>query len=92
MKKKTGGFHAFTEALLQEKKSNEHFVNKMRNNLKTLTSKPQVVPQDSKQASNMRHLEQKIKEYEIFFGQVSILVYLVMMVHLMLRKLDMRMQ
>lgn len=74
MKKKTGGFHAFTEALLQEKISIEHFVNKMRNNLKTLTSKPQVVPQDSKQASNMRHLEQKLKEYEFFFGQVSILV------------------
>lgn len=40
MKEKTEGFQAFTEALLQEKISNEHFVNKMRNNLKTLNSKP----------------------------------------------------
>lgn len=74
MKEKTGGFQAFTEALLQEKISNEHFVNKMRNNLKILNSKPRVVPEDPKQASNMRHLEQKIKEYENFFGRVSILV------------------
>lgn len=74
MKEKTEGFQAFTEALLQEKISNEHFVNKMRNNLKTLNSKPRVVPGDPKQASNMRHLEQKIKEYENIFGRVSILV------------------
>lgn len=71
MKRKTGGFQAFTEALLQEKISNEHFVNKMRNNLKILNSKQRVVPEDLKQANNMRHLEQKVKEYEIFCGRVS---------------------
>lgn len=74
MKRKTGGFQAFTEALLQEKISNEHFVNKMRNNLKILNSKQRVVPEDLKQANNMRHLEQKVKEYEIFCGRVSCLV------------------
>lgn len=74
MKRKTGGFQAFTEALLQEKISNEHFVNKMRNNLKILNSKQRVVPEDLKQANNMRHLEQKVKEYENFCGRVSCLV------------------
>lgn len=75
MKKKTGGFQAFTEALLQEKISNEHFVNKMRNTyLKILNSKQRVVPEDSKQANNMRHLEQKFKEYENFCIRVSSLV------------------
>lgn len=74
MKKKTGGFQAFTEALLQEKISNEHFVNKMRSNLKILNSKQRVAPEDSKQANNMRYLEQKVKEYENFCGQVSSLV------------------
>lgn len=75
MKRKTGGFQAFTEALLQEKISNEHFVNKMRNNLKILNSKQRVVPEDLiKQTNNMRHLEQKVKEYENFCGRVSCLV------------------
>lgn len=77
LKKKTGGFQAFTEALLQEKYSNEHFVNKMRDNLKLLNSKPRVVPEDSKKqtsTSNMKNLEQKVREYENFCGRVSSLV------------------
>lgn len=74
LKKKPGGFQAFTDALLSEKKTNEYFVNRMRNQLNKLNSKQRVVPENTKQPSHIRELEQRVKELEHSIDKMASLV------------------
>lgn len=74
IKKKPGGFKALTEALLLEKKANEHYVIKMRNQLRKLNCKQRVVPEDTTQDTHIRELEQKVKEYNYLSANMAGLV------------------
>lgn len=46
----------------------------MRNHLKKLNSKQRVVPENTKQATHIRELEQKVKEFEHFAAKMASLV------------------
>lgn len=76
MKKKPGGFQALTEALLLEKRANEHYVNKMRNQLRILNCKQRVVPDLDTEDQNtyIRELEQTVRVYKDMFAKVARLV------------------
>lgn len=74
IKKKPRGFQALTEALLLEKRANEHYVNKMKIELKKLNCKQRVVPEDTKQDTHIRELEQKVKEYNHLSANMAGLV------------------
>lgn len=61
-----------------EKRANEHYVNKMRTQLKKLNSKQRVVPEAEdtyKQATYIRELEQKVKELEHLHDKMASLVF-----------------
>lgn len=75
MKKKPGGFQALTEALLLEKRANEHYVNKMRNQLRILNCKQRVVTDlDTEKDTYIRELEQTVKGYKDMLAKVASLV------------------
>lgn len=74
MKNKHGGFQAFTEALLLEKRANEHYVCKVRIQLKKLNCKQRVVPEDTKQDTHISELEQKVKVYDHLSAKMGSLV------------------
>lgn len=74
MKNKPGGFQALTEALILEKRANEHYVNKMKNQLRKLNCKQRVVPEDTKQDTHISGLEQKVKVYDHLFAKTGSLV------------------
>lgn len=74
MKNKPGGFQALTEALILEKRANEHYVNKMRNQLRKLNCKQRVVPEDTKQDTHISGLEQKVKVYDHLSPKMGSLV------------------
>jgi hypothetical protein len=73
LKKKKGGFQAFTDTLLLEKTVNEHYVKKMNSVLKELNSKQQKSDQHCQVdfRAKIKQLDHRIEELQQFCEQLS---------------------
>lgn len=75
LKKKKGGYQAFTDTLLLEKTVNEHYVKKMNNVLKELNSKQKADPHCQVDLrAKIKHLDHRIEALQQSCEKLSYLV------------------